>query len=164
LDPALGGAQAVIFGGGIAENTLLVRRTVCDGLQWCGLEMDENRNRSLIDIEGRLSNERSAIQAWVLPSKRACRLPMSAPRQSAEKITPNRKKSSQPAAVFLHLSRAVHCLEILTATLGSIYELVKLPGNNPFQPGPAMTDAVRTSPQIESPAAQIRALSGETNQ
>jgi acetate kinase len=53
--PALGGAQAVIFGGGIAENTLLLRSRVCAGRRWCGLEIDETRNRALIDIEGRLS-------------------------------------------------------------------------------------------------------------
>lgn len=64
---ALGGAHAIIFGGGIAENTALVRRRICDGLRWCGLEMDEEQNRSLIDVEGRLSTERSPLQAYVIP-------------------------------------------------------------------------------------------------
>jgi acetate kinase len=64
---ALGGAHAVIFGGGIAENTSLVRRRVCEGLRWCGLEMDEEQNERLIDVEGRLSTERSPIQAYVIP-------------------------------------------------------------------------------------------------
>ncbi len=66
---ALGGADAVIFGGGIAENTPLVRKRVCDGLRWCGLEMDESQNTALIDVEGRLSTERSRIQAWVIPAE-----------------------------------------------------------------------------------------------
>jgi acetate kinase len=60
---ALGGAHAVIFGGGIAENTALVRQRVCDGLRWCGLEMDPEQNRALIDVEGRLSTASSPIQA-----------------------------------------------------------------------------------------------------
>jgi acetate kinase len=64
---ALGGADAVIFGGGIAENTGLVRQRVCEGLRWCGLEMDAEQNRLLIDVEGRLSTERSPIQAYVIP-------------------------------------------------------------------------------------------------
>jgi acetate kinase len=64
---ALHGADAVIFGGGIAENTPLVRQRVCEGLRWCGLEMDERQNRALIDIEGRLSTIRSPIQAYVIP-------------------------------------------------------------------------------------------------
>lgn len=63
---ALNGADAIIFGGGIAENTALVRQRVCDGLRWCGLEMDEEQNRTLIDVEGRLSTEKSPIQAYVI--------------------------------------------------------------------------------------------------
>ncbi|MGA9671787.1 MAG: acetate/propionate family kinase [Terracidiphilus sp.] len=64
---ALGGADAIIFGGGIAENTPLVRQRICEGLQWCGLEMDSVQNHSLIDIEGRLSTVNSSIQAYVIP-------------------------------------------------------------------------------------------------
>ncbi len=63
---ALHGAHAVIFGGGIAENTPLVRQRVCAGLRWCGLEMDEEQNRTLIDIEGLLSTRNSPIQAYVI--------------------------------------------------------------------------------------------------
>lgn len=63
----LGGAHAIIFGGGIGENTPLVRQRVCDGLRWCGLEMDEEQNRSVIDVEGRLSTEGSPLQAYVIP-------------------------------------------------------------------------------------------------
>ena len=64
---ALHGADAVIFGGGIAENTPLVRQRVCEGLRWCGLEMDEEQNRTVIDIEGRLSTRESKIQAYIIP-------------------------------------------------------------------------------------------------
>ena len=65
----LQGADAVIFGGGIGENTGLVRERVCSGLRWCGLEMDEAQNAALIDVEGRLSTVRSAIQAYVIPAE-----------------------------------------------------------------------------------------------
>jgi len=64
---ALGGADAVIFGGGIAENTPLVRERVCDGLRWCGLEMDAEQNLRLINVEGRLTSESSALAAFVIP-------------------------------------------------------------------------------------------------
>jgi acetate kinase len=66
---ALGGAHAVIFGGGIAENTSLVRQRVCDGLRWCGLEMDADQNTTLIDREGRLSTAQSPVQAYVIPTE-----------------------------------------------------------------------------------------------
>jgi acetate kinase len=39
---------------------------VCEGLRWCGVEMDSEQNRALIDIEGRLSTEASPIQAFVV--------------------------------------------------------------------------------------------------
>jgi acetate kinase len=64
---ALGGADALIFGGGIAENNVLLRSYVGDHLRWCGLEIDPIANGSLIDIEGRLSTIESKIQAWVIP-------------------------------------------------------------------------------------------------
>ena len=63
---ALGGADALIFGGGIGENTPLVRKRVCEGLRWCGVKMDSEQNQALIDIEGRLSTEASPIQAFVI--------------------------------------------------------------------------------------------------
>lgn len=63
----LGGVHAVIFGGGIGENTPLVRQRVCEGLGWCGLKLDGERNRSIIDVEGRLSAEDSRIQAYAIP-------------------------------------------------------------------------------------------------
>jgi acetate kinase len=63
---ALGGAEAIVFGGGIAENTRLVRDVIGNGLRWCGLEIDPAANEKLIDLEGRLSTTRSPIQAWVI--------------------------------------------------------------------------------------------------
>jgi acetate kinase len=63
----LGGADAIVFGGGIGENTALVRRRVCEGLKWCGLKLDRERNRAVIDVEGRISREGSDIEAYVIP-------------------------------------------------------------------------------------------------
>ncbi len=64
---ALGGADAVIFGGGIAENTSLVRERVGEGLRAFGLEIDAELNEKVINVEGRISTEDSAIEAWVIP-------------------------------------------------------------------------------------------------
>jgi acetate kinase len=63
---ALGGADAIVFGGGISENTPLVRERVCASLRWCGLELDQKKNRTLIDVEGKLSTGTSAFQALVV--------------------------------------------------------------------------------------------------
>ena len=63
---ALGGSDALVFGGGIGENNQLVRARVCESLRWCGVEMDTEKNQTLIDVEGKLSTEASAPQALVV--------------------------------------------------------------------------------------------------
>ena len=40
----LGGVEAIIFTGGIGENSPEIRRRVCAGLTWAGVELDDNRN------------------------------------------------------------------------------------------------------------------------
>ena len=64
---ALGGAQAVVFGGGIGENDPLIRQRICEGLDWFGLALDPARNASAIGIEGRISRDDARVQAWVVP-------------------------------------------------------------------------------------------------
>jgi acetate kinase len=43
---AMGGLDAVVFTGGIGENSPDVRRASCDGLQFLGINVDEGRNVS----------------------------------------------------------------------------------------------------------------------
>src|SRR5436190_17152808 len=43
----LGGADAVVFTGGIGENSALVRSRVCDGLLYMGIALDETANTTL---------------------------------------------------------------------------------------------------------------------
>ncbi|MFT4114179.1 acetate/propionate family kinase [Silvibacterium sp.] len=64
---ALGEADAVVFGGGIAENTPLLRTRVADGLRPSGFVLDELANHTLIDLEGRVAGEGSSLDAWVIP-------------------------------------------------------------------------------------------------
>jgi len=40
----LGGVEAIVFTGGIGENSSEIRRRVCDGLTWAGVELDHDRN------------------------------------------------------------------------------------------------------------------------
>ncbi len=63
----LGGAQAVIFGGGIGENAPLVRMRICEGFNWCGLMLDPDRNAGTIGHEGRISKDDAKIHAYVIP-------------------------------------------------------------------------------------------------
>lgn len=44
---AMGGLDAVIFTGGIGENSPSMRRRICDGLDFMGLKLDHDRNQSV---------------------------------------------------------------------------------------------------------------------
>lgn len=63
----LGGADAIVFGGGIGENAPLIRERICTGMDWCGLALDPERNAAAVGVEARISTEDSRIQAFVVP-------------------------------------------------------------------------------------------------
>ncbi len=65
----LGGADALLLGGVINENTPWVRERVCRRFAWCGLELDPARNAATIDRDGRISTDGSRLQAWVIPAR-----------------------------------------------------------------------------------------------
>ncbi|MBD0371241.1 MAG: acetate kinase [Pyrinomonadaceae bacterium] len=66
---AMGGADAVVFTGGIGENSPEVRALICDGLVWLGLELDEARNAAHTQgREGLISLEGSRLAAYVIPT------------------------------------------------------------------------------------------------
>lgn len=65
----LGGADAIIFSGGIGENSQLIRSGVCRNMDWAGIVLDEAKNKSLTrGAEGCLSSADSKTQIWVLPT------------------------------------------------------------------------------------------------
>ena len=63
----LNGAQAIIFGGGIGENTPFVRARVLEELEWCGFTLDPVRNEQTINREGQITTDGSRLQAYVIP-------------------------------------------------------------------------------------------------
>lgn len=65
----LGGADVIIFSGGIGENSQVVRSGVCRNMDWAGIVLDEAKNNSLPrGSEARLSTESSKTQIWVVPT------------------------------------------------------------------------------------------------
>jgi len=66
---ALGGAEAIVFGGGIAENTPLVREWICEGLAWFGAILDRARNNQTIDREGAITIPDARVPVWVIPTQ-----------------------------------------------------------------------------------------------
>ena len=65
---AMGGADAVIFTGGIGENSSGVRARICEGLGWAGLQLDQGGNEQMVAREGQISTADSTLHAWVIPT------------------------------------------------------------------------------------------------
>jgi acetate kinase len=65
---AMGGAEAVVFTGGIGENAPEVRARIATGLEWMGLELDPAANAAMHGgTEGRISAA-GRLAAWVIPT------------------------------------------------------------------------------------------------
>lgn len=63
----LGGADAIVFTGGIGENSTLMRDGVCRDLGWFGIELDPTRNASG-PAERQVSTDGSRVQVWTVPT------------------------------------------------------------------------------------------------
>ena len=64
----MGGADAVVFTGGIGENSPDVRSRICQGLEWAGLKLDESKNQEMLGLEGEISSQDSSLHAYVIPT------------------------------------------------------------------------------------------------
>ncbi len=66
---AMGGADAVIFTGGIGANAPGVRAAIVDGLDWMGLELDVEVNARMKGGEtGPITRDDARLAAWVIPT------------------------------------------------------------------------------------------------
>ncbi|MBL0939587.1 MAG: acetate kinase [Gemmatimonadaceae bacterium] len=66
---AMGGADAVVFAGGVGENAAEIRALVCEGLEWAGLRLDQPSNEQMVGgREGCISTTDSTLSAWVVPT------------------------------------------------------------------------------------------------
>ncbi|HWQ35758.1 MAG TPA: acetate kinase [Blastocatellia bacterium] len=65
---AMGGADALVFTGGIGENSAEIRAQICEGLQWMGLRLDSGRNAVHGGGEGVISTGDSRLAAYVIPT------------------------------------------------------------------------------------------------
>ena len=60
---ALEGAEAIVFTGGIGENSPEIRRRVCEHLGWAGLTLDPERNAAGAE---RISADGSRLAAYAI--------------------------------------------------------------------------------------------------
>ncbi|MCQ4321985.1 acetate/propionate family kinase [Stutzerimonas stutzeri] len=63
----LGGADAIVFGGGIGEHAPDICARICAGMDWCGLQLDTQANESALGHEARITTATSHLAAYVIP-------------------------------------------------------------------------------------------------
>jgi acetate kinase len=62
------GADAVVFTGGIGENSADIRERICSGMEWAGLKVDKGRNEQAVGKEAQISTDDSTLKAYVIPT------------------------------------------------------------------------------------------------
>ncbi len=62
----MGGLDAIGFGGGIGENSALIRARICAALEWLGVEIDADANERCIGCDGRISTRSSKVDVRVV--------------------------------------------------------------------------------------------------
>jgi len=65
---ALGGIDAVVFTGGIGENSSIVRRDVMSGLEFLGVTLDKKKNETHNKDEKDISTQKSKVKVLVIPT------------------------------------------------------------------------------------------------
>jgi acetate kinase len=65
---AMGGADAIVFTGGIGENSPEVRERICAGMEWAGLNLDASKNHQTVGREGQISTDDSKLLAYAIPT------------------------------------------------------------------------------------------------
>jgi acetate kinase len=63
----LGGCDAIVFTGGIGENSRLIRERVCEHMEWAGLRLDAQKNSSAKG-EAIVSSSESRVAVWTIPT------------------------------------------------------------------------------------------------
>ena len=63
----LGGADAIVFTGGIGENSSVIRAGTCRDLSWFGIELDPALNAAGA-AERKVSTPGSRVQVWCVPT------------------------------------------------------------------------------------------------
>ena len=64
----LGGADAIVFSGGIGENDAEVRELVCNKLAVLGVSVDLDLNSRIRGKEVKLSTDDSSMEVWIVPT------------------------------------------------------------------------------------------------
>lgn len=65
----MNGTDALIFSGGIGENSAEIRAQICAGLEWLGIHLDPEKNNAISGgKEGLISTEDARLKIYVIPT------------------------------------------------------------------------------------------------
>lgn len=64
---ALNGADAIVFTGGIGENSPAIRSAICANLDWFGIALDSQKNQAA-QGEASVHQASSRVQLWTMPT------------------------------------------------------------------------------------------------
>ena len=65
---AMGGLDAIVFTGGIGENSDELREECCEGLEFLGVKLDLAKNTELNRGQGKISAPDSKVEVWIVPT------------------------------------------------------------------------------------------------
>lgn len=65
LASALNGLDGFVFTAGIGEHSPIIRKAICDRLQWLGVEIDEDANSNNAPV---ISSEASTVEVRIVPT------------------------------------------------------------------------------------------------
>jgi acetate kinase len=78
----LGGADAIVFTGGIGENSATMREAICRNLDWFGIHLSLKKNE-VAKGESRIDAPNSRVQLWIMPTNEE----LIVARQTVEKLS-----------------------------------------------------------------------------
>ncbi len=64
----MNGLDVLVFTGGIGEMSPLIRKKICEDMDYLGIEIEEEKNRSVVGREGIISSEGSRVKVAVIPT------------------------------------------------------------------------------------------------
>ena len=65
---SMGGIDIVTFTAGIGEKDAAERKKICDYLKFLGVKLDDDRNSTYVNCEGKISADDSSVELYVVPT------------------------------------------------------------------------------------------------
>ena len=65
---AMGGVDIVVFTAGVGENQSSMRAEVCHNMEWMGIKLDEEKNKTVRGVEAVISTPDSKVTVVVIPT------------------------------------------------------------------------------------------------